>query len=297
MAPDDLTSTIPAVAERVAASTARIGRGRGRGAGFVLADGYVATNAHNLRGPNVTVRFLDGRQEVGEVRGYDPDGDLAVIAVPTGSAAPLQWGEPPRTLGTPIYVVTAGWSGAVRATAGRISSLGTAFRSPRGRLIEDALEHTAPLAPGSSGSPLLDGEGRLVGINTHRIGEGFYLAVPATAPLRERLEALRAGRSVEGVRLGVAVAPPEVARRLRSAVGLEEREGLLVRGVEEGGPADRAGVRRGDLLVRAGGRDLASSDDLFEVLGQHDPSASLELTVVRGEEERDLTVSFDEPAA
>ena len=257
----------------------------------------MATNAHNLRGPNVTVRFLDGRQEVGEVRGYDPDGDLAVIAVPTNDAAPLEWGTAPEALGAIVYVVTSAPSGRVRATVGRVSSLGTAFRSPRGRLVEDAVEHTAPLAPGSSGSPLLDDQGRLIGINTHRIGEGFYLAVPATAALHERLEALRAGRSPRGVRLGVAVAPPEVARRLRGAVGLDEREGLLVRGVEEGGPAERAGVRRGDLLVRAGGRELASSDDLFEVLGAQEPGGTLDLVVVRGEEEREIAVTFDaEPA-
>jgi serine protease Do len=293
---EDIAAGVQAVVERAAASVVRIGRGRGRGAGFVLAEGFVATNAHNLRGPQVTVRFHDGRSVIGEVRGVDPDGDLAVVSVDTGGASALQWGAAPNSFGELVFVVTAATFGA-RATVGRVSALRAAFRSPRGRLIEDAVEHTAPLAPGSSGSPLLDGEGRVVGVNTHRPGEGFYLAVPASEPLRQRLDALAEGRSVQRARLGVAVAPPEVARRLRGAVGLPERDGLLVRGVEEGGPADRAGLRRGDLLIRAAAAPLTSSDDLFAALEGIGEGASLTLTVLRGEEEREVTVSFGDDAS
>jgi serine protease Do len=94
-------------------------------------------------------------------------------------------------------------------------------------------------------------------------------------------------------RLGIAVAPPEVARRLRASVGLPERAGLLVRGVEEGGAADRAGIRDGDLIVAAGGRPIEDVDDLHEVLGSAD--LPLEVSVVRGTEERAVTIE-PEPA-
>ena len=132
-----------------------------------------------------------------------------------------------------------------------------------------------------------------MGINTNRLGEAFYLALPASPGVRDRLAALGRGESVEWPRLGVAVAPAFVARRLRRSVGLPDRDGLLVRGVEEGSAAAAAGIRDGDLLVSAGGRELSSPDDLHAVL--RDVGLPLELVVVRGTEER--TVSAGGPSA
>ena len=119
---------------------------------------------------------------------------------------------------------------------------------------------------------------------------GFILALPADAALRRRVDELARGDAAERPRLGVAVAPPRVARRLRAQVGLPEREGLLVRGVVDGSPAARANVERGDLLVRAGDRPLTSMDDLFDALDQS--GGRLALGVVRGTEERALEVDL-----
>jgi S1-C subfamily serine protease len=163
-----------------------------------------------------------------------------------------------------------------------------AFRGPGGRRIAGSIEHTAPLAPGSSGGAVLDAGGRLVGINTNRIGDGFYLALPADAALRERVQALGRGEAPSRLRLGVAVAPSHVARRLRRSVGLPERAGVLVRDVEESSLAAEAGVRGGDLIVAVGGRETADADDLFDALGA--AGLPLELTVIRGAEERTVTV-------
>jgi serine protease Do len=153
------------------------------------------------------------------------------------------------------------------------------------------VEHTAPLPSGSSGGPLLDLDGRLVGINTHRLGEGFYLALPATAALQARVRALAAGESPRGRRLGVGLAPVPVARRLRRAVGLPDAEGLLVRLVEEGSPAAAAGLDVGDLLVAAAGRPLVVVEDLHAVLDRLEADA-VELRVLRGAEERTVVVRF-----
>jgi S1-C subfamily serine protease len=101
-----------------------------------------------------------------------------------------------------------------------------------------------------------------------------------------------AGEVIERPTLGVAVAPPEVGRRLRRSVGLPERDGLLVRGVDDDSPAARADVRQGDLLVRAGDRDLDSVDALFDALDGHDPAESLDVVLVRGADEVTATVSF-----
>ena len=154
----------------------------------------------------------------------------------------------------------------LRVTFGVVSGVDREFRGPRGRRITGSVEHTAPLARGSSGGPLVDAEGRLLGINTHRLGDGFYLAIPADATLRERVDQLAAGQSPTRRRLGIAVAPSFVARRLRRAVGLPERDGLLVRGVDDGSPAAAGGVSTGDLIVSANGIDVGTADDLWAVL-------------------------------
>ncbi len=160
-----------------------------------------------------------------------------------------------------------------------MSSVARAFRGPGGRRISGSLEHTAPLAPGSSGGPLLDAAGALVGLNTNRVGEGFYLALPADETFRVRVEALARGESSERPRLGIAVAPAHVARRLRRSVGLPERDGARVRGVEPGSAAAAAGIREGDLIVAAAGRPVADVDDLHETLG--DAGFPLEVTMAR----------------
>jgi serine protease Do len=134
----------------------------------------------------------------------------------------------------------------------------------------------------------VDPEGGLVGINTNRLGEGFYLALPADAALRSRVDALGRGESPERPRLGVAVAPAHVARRLRRSVGLPERDGLLVRGVDDGSPAQRAGIAEGDLIVEVAGKPVTDADDLVEAItGAATP---YDVRVVRGTEERTITV-------
>src|SRR4029078_9167949 len=152
------------------------------------------------------------------------------------------------------------------------------------------------MAPGSSGGPLVDAAGGLVAINTNRIGEGVYLARPAhaapherggrpgrrrEAARRERVAALGGGESAARPRLGVAIAPPHVARRLRASVGLSDRSGLLVRGVEDGSPAAGADIREGDLLVEAAGKALDNADTLPEVLAA--TGLPIELKIVRGD--------------
>jgi serine protease Do len=175
-----------------------------------------------------------------------------------------------------------------RVTIGFVSGIGRSFRGPRGRRVSGAVEHTAALAPGSSGGPIVDLDGRLVGINTNRIGSGFYQAILADASLRDRVAALGRGESPARRRLGVGLAPSHVARGLRRAVGLPEREGLLVREVEEGSPAANAGIVEGDLIVEAAGRTIATADDLFDALAT---SGDLSIGLVRGADELSVTVS------
>lgn len=285
---DELSQALAHLTETATPSIVGIGS-RLRGSGVVFADGQVLTNAHNVRGDEVSVTFADGRTATGRLAGIDVDGDLAVIAVDTAGAAPLAWadGDGPSA-GSIIFAGAATPGGGARVTFGSISAIERAFRGPGGRQIGGSLEHTAPLAPGSSGGPLLDADARLIGLNTNRIGEGFYLALPADSALRSRVEALSRGESVERPRLGIAVAPARVARHLRRSVGLPERDGVLVRGVEDDSPAARAGIRDGDLIVEIAGKAVTEADELQEAIASN--PMPFDIKVVRGTEERTVSV-------
>jgi serine protease Do len=284
----ELSAAARAVAQAVAPSVVSIGR-NGRGAGIVLGPGQVLTNAHNLRDRTTQVTFADGRAVQATVAGVDLDGDLAVLTVDTGGASALPWREDDTVPGDVVFAAAPNGRG-IRVTFGLVTTTGRPFRGPRGRRIDGSIEHSAPVARGSSGGPVVDPEGRLVGINTHRLGDGFTLALPADAELRRRAEELARGESPERRRLGVAIASAAVSRRLRRAVGLPDRAGLLVRGVEPGSPAAHAGIQEGDLLVGAAGAPVDSTDALFAALAA--ATGSLELVVLRGAEERTVTVTF-----
>jgi serine protease Do len=185
----------------------------------------------------------------------------------------------------------------LRATVGFVSSPARSFRGPRGRRIGGAIEHSAPLPRGSSGGPLLDTAGALLGINSVRVDGGLILAIPADETLRQRVDALGRGESTSRPRLGVAIAPPRVARRLRRAVGLPERDGVLVRAVEDDSPAAQAGIERGDLVVAAADQPVDRIDVLYDALDAAAGDGRLELTIVRGSDERKVTVSFSEVTA
>ena len=289
---DEIQSGIRQLAEGAGPSVVGIGQRWGVGSGVVFGEGRVLTNAHNVRGDQVTVTFADGRTAEGSVAGHDIDADLAVIDVDTGGAPPVSWADGTAPgVGTPVFALSNPGGRGLRVTFGFVSGIERTFRGPRGRRITGSLEHTAPLLPGSSGGPVLDAGGQLLGINTNRLGEGFYLAIPADEALRGRADALARGESAVSPRLGVTIAPGHVARRLRRAVGLPDTEGLLIREVAEDSPAARAGLAQGDLIVAAAGQPVHAADDLFDAL-QAARGGTIELKLVRGTDERTLQVAF-----
>jgi S1-C subfamily serine protease len=288
----ELGGEIAEIAETVGPSVVGIGNRWRGGSGIVIGENRILTNAHNLAGDEVRVTFADGRSADATVAGVDADGDLAVLEAPTNGARPLELGtDPGAGIGTPVVALGNPNGHGPRVTLGFVSGVGRSFRGPRGRRVAGAIEHTAPLMPGSSGGPVVDLSGRLLGINTNRLGNGFYLAIAADSTVRDRVAALGRGESPQRRRLGIGLAPSHVARRLRRAVGLPERDGLLVREVEDGSAAARAGIAEGDLIVAAGGRDVASADDLFEVLASAGDQG-LSVTLIRGAEERTVEVAW-----
>ena len=293
----ELQETLEGVAERVGGSVVGVGVRRWPGgSGVVVGEGLVLTNAHNVHGEEVSVVFADDRRATGNVAGIDADGDLAVIRVETEGAPAVRW-EPDAVLpgiGSAVVAVARPGGTSLRVTLGHVSAVSRSFQGPRGRLVRGTLEHTAPMVRGSSGGPIVDADGRFLGINTHRLGEGFYAAIPADADLKARVDALTRGESPTRRTLGVGLLPGRAARQLRRSVGLPDRDGLLVREVQEGSAAHRAGVRQGDLIVEANGRAVsgASLNDLYEALDALDQDDSLNLGIVRGVEELSLSVTF-----
>jgi serine protease Do len=278
---------VATVSDRVGPAVVGLGRGWVRGSGVVIAPGRVLTVAHVLRGDEATVTFPDGRTETATVAAADADLDLAVLEVETAGVVPVELGDPKAlSAGAAVLALANPGGQGLRTTFGLVSATGRSFRGPRGRRIPGSIEHTAPLPRGSSGGPLVDPDGRLLGLNAVRREGGLILALPAD----QALKAVAAGEVRQRPRLGVALAHPRAARKLRSAVGLPARDGLLVHAVVDSSPAAAAGLERGDLIVAAGGNPVTSADDLYEALDR--AGETLVLRVLRGAEERDVAVQL-----
>ncbi len=278
----EIGEAVASLADSVGPSVVGLGGRWGMGSGVLLEDGLVLTNAHNVSPERATVTFLDGHVEQAMVLGIDVDADLALLEVGNSQARPVAWkpGEVALGIGAPVVGLANPGGRGLRATLGWVAAANRSFRGPRGRRVAGGFEHTALAPPGASGGPVVDLDGQLVGINTRRLGRGFYLAQAASSDLRATVIALRSGDRPEPRHLGIGLAPVEVTRRLRRTMGLDEADGLLIRLVEEGSPADVAGVREGDVLVSAGDQATSDVDDLHRVLSGAGQSLNLELVRV-----------------
>ena len=278
---------LTSVISEIGPSVVRLGRGARRGSGFVVAPDRVVILARSLaRERDLEVVVGGGAPEPGEVLGADRSAGVSLVRVATRDARPLEWGDPTPAPGDVVYALGDPGTG-LRVTEGRVSAAPVQLRGGGGRLLT-GIEHTAPLPRGCGGGPLVDADGAIVGLNSLRTDPGFLFATGA-ATVRPAVERMLAGVP-EPERLGVAVAPAGVARRLRRAVGLPERDGLLVREVMSGSVAEHAGIAVGDLIVRLGGDEVSSPDVLFAALERVD--GSVPVVVVRGADELELEAAF-----
>ena len=290
----DTQTTLRGVADTAGPAVVGLGRGWGVGSGFVLTDGQVVTTGRALSSDEVGVSLPGTGFQHGRRIATDPDLDLAIVEVDTGDAEPLAWvpDDDAPSIGSAVIALANPGGRGLRISPGFVT------RQPRplrGRRSRGGIEHTAPLPRGSAGGPLVDLDGRVAGVNASRRDGGLILAVPVTEVTRERLLALGRGEAVARPRLGVAVAPAHIGRRMRRAVGLPERDGALVRGVQEDSPAEAAGIVRGDLIVAAGGKPVDGIDALHTALDRSRPGDALEVGLLRGVEELTVTATL-EPA-
>ena len=285
-------STITTLAADVGPAVIGLREGSRGGSGVIVAPGVAVTLARNVHRDELTVRV--GNVDLpARVAGIDPTVDLAVLRFESPpSAKPVGWAPDGGVgIGFGVYALADPSGRGLRASQGHVSSAPIGLRGPAGRIVEGAIEHTAPVPRGSGGSPLLNADGQILGLNAIRRDEGFLVAWPA-AVLRDRVDALAAGARTAPPRLGVALVGSRQARRLRAAVGLEPVDGLLVRAVEEGSPADRAGIARGDVIVAVDGAPLTGPDPLYSALDRAG-GRELELDVVRGTERLTLTTRLE----
>lgn len=291
---DAYSRTVIGVAEAVGPHVAAVetmgtgpnGRVRlGMGSAVVFTeDGYMLTNAHVVAGATAgRATFADGTATEIEILGADVLSDLAVIRGFThmqppahlGDAEGLRVGQLVVAVGNPL-----GLAGSV--TAGVVSGLGRSIPTSAGgarRVIEDVIQTDAALNPGNSGGALADARGRVVGINTAVAGAGLGLAVPINATTRRIISALIADGRVRRAYLGLVSAPVALNETLAARIG--QREGLRVADVIAGSPADKSGLKPGDLVLTVGQRPVSSAESLQKQLFAEAIGVPLPVTVLR----------------
>ena len=284
----------------------------GQGSGFVLdGDGYIATNAHVVtsetrsstkRADSVYIEFSDGNRVPANIVGYDPNADVALVKVnPAGlSLTPLKLGSSASlTVGQPVAAIGSPFGERQSLSVGVVSALDRTIRSLTRFQIGDAIQTDAAINPGNSGGPLLDAEGRVIGINAQIQsqsggGEGVGFAIPVDA-VRRSLRELRQNGHVDYGYLGVETLTvwPQLAERL----GLKVKTGALVQDVVADSPADKADLRAGDdtisfqgqtnitaggdLVVDVDGKPLTREHDLADEISLHGPGDRVRLTLFR----------------
>ncbi len=261
---------------------------RGAGSGIIIAaDGYVLTNSHVLRGADrIEVRLQDGRSLSAQVVGDDPHSDLAMVRVvesslpacELGDSSSLRVGQLVVAIGNPL-----GFQATV--TAGVVSALGRTLRTETGRLIENVIQTDAALNPGNSGGPLVDFQGRVIGVNTAIIAgsQGICFAIPANTAKWVASQLILEGR-VRRSFLGVSSQTVNLNRRLALRHQLEGRTAVLVTDVQANSAASLSGLRTGDILIEAASDRTFTVDDLQRTLGKHPVGEALPLVVLRGGE-------------
>ena len=290
-------------------------QGTATGSGFVVdTEGTIVTNAHVVEGADsVQVRFEENGEFVdADVKGVDTSTDIAVLKIdpsdvsggltriPLGDSSNVQVGDPVIAIGNPF-----GYSRTV--TTGIVSGLQREIQAPDGFTIPDVIQTDASINPGNSGGPLLDANGRVIGINSQiatgggqgSVGIGF--AVPINTA-KKLLPDLKAGETIERAYLGVQM--QDVTQQLAEDLNLASDKGALVVEVTEGSPAEKAGLRGGrtetaqgvpaggDLIVAVDGKSVSNSSDVANAIAQKRPGEEAEITYYRGDSKKTVSVEL-----
>jgi S1-C subfamily serine protease len=266
----------------------------GNGSGFVITpDGFILTNSHVVHGANViSVNLPDGREYPAEMAGDDPDTDLAVIRIDApqlkhvrlADSENLRVGQLVIAIGNPL-----GFEASV--TAGVISALGRSMHAQSGRLIDNIIQTDAALNPGNSGGPLVNSAGEVVGINTAMIrpAQGICFAIASNTAKFVAGWLIKDGK-IRRSYIGVGGQNVPIHRRIVRFYGLTLETGVLVLSVEKNSPAERAGVREGDLIVAFNGQSIGSVHHLHKILVGEQINVTASVTIIRHTEKLDVPI-------
>jgi S1-C subfamily serine protease len=273
----------------------------GSGSGFIFTpDGFILTNSHVVHGSSaIEVTLADGREFPARLIGDDPDTDLAVIRVvghlgnplpfvTLGDSTAIQPGQLVVAIGNPY-----GFQATV--TAGVVSALARSFRANSGRLIDNVIQTDAALNPGNSGGPLMNSHGEVIGVNTAIIptAQGICFAIPSSTAQFVAARLIRDGR-VRRSYVGLGGQNVQLHRRLVRFHQLEHGSGMLVQTVEKEGPAARAGLLDGDIIIAFGEKAVTTIDDLQRLLTAEMAGVHAPLTVLRQDQKLTLEIVPEE---
>jgi S1-C subfamily serine protease len=278
----------------------RVGERSGSGSGFIITpDGFLLTNSHVVHGADrVEVTLADGRQPDSQVVGDDPHSDLAVIRIYAPQLHPVRLGDSSSVrVGQLAIAIGNPYGFQCMVTAGVVSALGRSFRANTGRLIDDVIQTDAALNPGNSGGPLVNSRGEVIGVNTAVIlpAQGLCFAIAIDTAKYVAGWLIKNGKIPRSY-IGVGGQNSPLPRRLVRHYRLPALAGVLVIAIAPAGPAARAGLRHGDVMVEFNGQPVQSIDALHKLLTADRIGVESRLTVLRGVEKLDLPITPQESA-
>jgi S1-C subfamily serine protease len=300
---DAYSSAVTAAAARITPSVVNIevrtqgrrGEQRGSGSGFLFTpDGFILTNSHVVTGASsIDVALFDGTRCTATIVGNDPHTDLAVIRISApnqvaarlGDSDSIRPGQIAIAVGNPLGFQTT-------VTAGVVSALGRTMRARSGRLIDGVIQTDAALNPGNSGGPLVNSRGEVIGVNTAVIlpAQGICFAIGINIAKFVAARLMRDGRITRSY-IGVAGQSVPIHRRVVRFYDLPVETGVLVQGVEKGSPAEKSGLREGDVAIAYGGSPVSSVDHLHRILTEEQVGRTSPLTIIRTTEKLTLTIT------
>lgn len=291
----EFSNELAAAVDKAGASTLLVdGRRRYPASGIAYAADLVLTADHVLtRDDNISVSAGDGKLISATLAGRDPGSDLALLRLSEKSLLPARTSESLPKVGSLVLAVGRPNKVGLQASWGIVTAVGGPARTGRGGLLDQYIQTETVSYPGFSGGPLIDTEGQVLGLNTSGLTHGGALTIPVKAAWRIA-DALAKHGSVKRGYLGVRTQTVGIPEAGQTNLKREQQQGLLVLWLEEGGPAEKAGLLVGDILVGVGGQAVQDPDDLFAALGSDTVGKPAQVEVLRGGKPETISVTVAE---